>query len=181
MNSKITEGKKTNVVNYNNEINVNAKLVLLRKFKEMASGKSFGINWQNKSLTRRFLMSLNDKFCLASDSLPITLRTLLNVGYEKGAFLFPYDLRRHYFLATAFGVRRALYYIQREDNANVGLGGGSRPTSRGSPSPIRSSANRTEGRFRLSKLKKELVMMSRELLLVMLLCFLDNMQIGKRL
>ena len=162
MNSKITEGKKPNVVNYNNDINVNAKLVLLRKFKEVASGKSFGINWQNKSLTRRFLMSLNDKFCLASDSLPITLRTLLNVGYEKGAFLFPYDLRRHYFLATAFGVRRALYYIQREDNANVGLGGGSRPTSRGSPSPIRSSANRTEGRFRLSKLKKELVMMSRE-------------------
>ena len=79
MNSKITEGKKTNVVNYNNDINVNAKLVLLRKFKEVASGKSFGINWQNKSLTRRFLMSLNDKFCLASDSLPITLRTLLNV------------------------------------------------------------------------------------------------------
>ena len=38
----------------------------------------------------------------------------------------------------------------------MGLGGGSRPTSRGSPSPIRSSANRTEGRFRLSKLKKEL-------------------------
>lgn len=144
-------------------INENAKLLLLRNLREVSFGKSFGINWQNKSLTRKFLMSLNDKFCVASDSLPLTIRSLLHAGYDQGAFLFPFELRRYYFLATAFGVRRALYFVQREDNSNVGLSGGIRgPSSRGSPSPSRSSSSGMEGRFRLSKLKKELVTMSRE-------------------
>ena len=49
--------------------------------------------------------------------------------------LLPYPLRRHYFLATAFGVRRSLYYIQRDDNTIVGLNGGVVPIARGSPSP----------------------------------------------
>ena len=108
------------------------------------------------------MLALNDKFCLASDSLPIPLQKVLGSGYQNGAFLLPYPLRRHYFLATAFGVRRSLYYIQRDDNTNVGLNGGVVPIARGSPSPVRNASTGAEGTFRLHKLKKELVTLSRE-------------------
>ena len=45
---------------------------------------------------------------------------------------------------------------------NVGLNGGVVPIARGSPSPVRNASTGAEGTFRLHKLKKELVTLSRE-------------------
>ena len=71
-----------------------SKLRLIRKFREIAQNNLIDAKWENKSLTRQFLLALNDKFCLASDSLPIPLQKVLGSGYQNGAFLLPYPLRR---------------------------------------------------------------------------------------
>ena len=78
-----------------------SKLRLIRKFREIAHDNLVDAKWENKSLTRQFLLALNDKFCLASDSLPIPLQKVLDSGYQNGAFLFPYPLRRHYFFGDS--------------------------------------------------------------------------------
>jgi hypothetical protein len=131
------------------------KLALLKSLRGLAAESTYVLEnenyWINKSLTRRLLNNVNDTMCMVSDTLQANLGALLSAGYDSGAFLFPYDLRRYYFQATAFGIRRALYYVQQDDKKKQ-FGGAS-------PSPSKLSSSRIK--FRLSKLCRELVTLSR--------------------
>ena len=139
---------------------LSAKLPLLRRLRSISMPQS-QINetlWVNKSLTRHFLMALNDCFRMASDSLPGKLNALIQGGYENGAFLLPFELRRYYFQATAFGVRRSLFFLQQEGKRAL--------LSGTSPSPGAKSRDGNSGiQFRLSKLCRELVTISRSSIL----------------
>ena len=59
--------------------------------------QSIDAKWENKSLTRQFL-ALNDKFCLASDSLPIPLQKYWAVDTRTGHFYFLTRTRYYFWL-----------------------------------------------------------------------------------
>uniref|UniRef100_A0A8C4QC48 E3 ubiquitin-protein ligase n=1 Tax=Eptatretus burgeri TaxID=7764 RepID=A0A8C4QC48_EPTBU len=114
------------------------------------SGPDFIVSLEeftSKKLTTKILQQIEEPLALASGALPDWCEKL----NSKCPFLIPFETRQLYFNCTAFGVSRAVVWIQNKREASVER---ARMTS--------SSRRDDPGEFRVGRLKHERVKVPRE-------------------
>ena len=121
-----------------------------------APGGATDVRWENARLTRKLQHQLEDAVAVASGTLPAWTGVLLT----RAKFLFPLSTRLRHFHSTAFGVSRAVTWVQEAAGAGGGVGGRDGEGGGAAVGANASLVGRTSAR-RLGTLRRERVTVRR--------------------